>query len=245
MSYQVCSSFSVKGESGMKISRAAVANCRTKFVGKQLQSNFRALSLQSNKYALRSGQSIVCSAVKEKAGSKDATNPWWSRDLQPNMIEVNSAQELVDVLACFNSRLVIVDFYATWCGACRALHPKLTKLCKENPDIILVKVNWEKNREIAKPLGVKVLPYFQFYYGPQGKIAQFSASVSKIQRLKNAIAEHTTPRCLLSPIVEEPVLSEFPDVRPQMNALNISGNVVTFDDKISGLNSESSELAFA
>eukprot|EP01025_Chloroclados_australasicus_P025604 TRINITY_DN2554_c0_g1_i1.p1 TRINITY_DN2554_c0_g1~~TRINITY_DN2554_c0_g1_i1.p1 ORF type:complete len:246 (-),score=13.91 TRINITY_DN2554_c0_g1_i1:646-1383(-) len=195
--------------------------------------------------ALRLRNTTVCgvAVVAEDKGSTKPSNPWWMRDPQPNMIEVNGTQELVDVLACFSSRLVIVDFYATWCNACRALYPKLIKLCKENPDMVIVKVNWEKNRDISKALGIKVLPYFQFYYGPHGKVAQFSASVSKINRLKDAIAEHTTPRCLIAPLVE-PILEEFPNVHP-MNEVNISGNVVSFDGGISGLNKENQEFAFA
>ena len=46
-------------------------------------------------------------------------------------------------------------------------------------------------RAVSKSLGVKVLPYFHFYRGSAGRVAAFSASVSKVQRLRDAIAEHT------------------------------------------------------
>lgn len=41
------------------------------------------------------------------------------------MIEIHSAQELVDTLANAGDRLVIVDFYSPGCGGCKALHPKV------------------------------------------------------------------------------------------------------------------------
>lgn len=41
------------------------------------------------------------------------------------MIEIHSAQELVDTLANAGDRLVIVDFYFPGCGGCKALHPKV------------------------------------------------------------------------------------------------------------------------
>lgn len=41
------------------------------------------------------------------------------------MIEINSAQELVDSLLNAGDRLVIVDFYSPGCGGCKALHPKV------------------------------------------------------------------------------------------------------------------------
>lgn len=53
-------------------------------------------------------------------------------------------------------RLVMIEFFAPWCASCKALYPKLSKLCHENPNIVIGKVNFEDNREIAKKLGVKV-----------------------------------------------------------------------------------------
>lgn len=132
---------------------------------------------------------------------------WYSRPCGPNSLEVNSVQELVDVLA--TDRLVIVDFFAPWCGACRALFPKLHKLLQEYPDVILVKVNFEANRAMCKSLGIKVLPFFHFYHGAEGRVAAFSATVSKLQRLKDALELHSGAICSLEPPVG---LTEFPDV---------------------------------
>lgn len=41
------------------------------------------------------------------------------------MVEINSAQELVDNILNAGDRLVIVDFYSPGCGGCKALHPKV------------------------------------------------------------------------------------------------------------------------
>ena len=43
-----------------------------------------------------------------------------------------------------------------WCASCKALYPKLSKLCAANPQIVVVKVNFEEHKELAKKLGVKV-----------------------------------------------------------------------------------------
>lgn len=43
------------------------------------------------------------------------------------MIEIHSAQELVDALLNGGDRLIVVDFYSPGCGGCRALHPKVIK----------------------------------------------------------------------------------------------------------------------
>lgn len=53
------------------------------------------------------------------------TMRWWEKTLKPNMVEINSAQELVDTLSNSGDRLVILDFYSPGCGGCKTLHPKV------------------------------------------------------------------------------------------------------------------------
>lgn len=50
---------------------------------------------------------------------------WWEKGLQPNMREIESAQDLVDSLTNAGDKLVIIDFFSPGCGGCRALHPKV------------------------------------------------------------------------------------------------------------------------
>ena len=64
-------------------------------------------------------------------------------------------------------------------------------------DVQFVKVNYDDNKNMARTLGVKVLPTFHMYRGPSGRVAEFSASLSKIQRLRDALEAHGAPRCVL------------------------------------------------
>ncbi|KAH7620588.1 hypothetical protein Ndes2526B_g04507 [Nannochloris sp. 'desiccata'] len=148
--------------------------------------------------------------------SAAATEPgWWTKELPDNFVHVDSVQELVDELGegARLDQLVVVDFFAPWCRACRALFPKFKKLCVENPNVRFVGINFEENKGLARGLGVKVLPFFHFYRGAEGRVAAFTASVSKVQLLRDAIADFSSERCFL----EDPPLSplaEFPSVVP-------------------------------
>ena len=50
---------------------------------------------------------------------------WWEKDAGPNMIDIHSTVEFLDALRDAGDRLVVVEFYGTWCGSCRALFPRV------------------------------------------------------------------------------------------------------------------------
>ena len=54
---------------------------------------------------------------------------------------------------------VLVDFYADWCGPCKAMKPTLEKF-KESSDVPLIKVDVDKESEIAKKYGIRGIPCF-------------------------------------------------------------------------------------
>ncbi len=74
-----------------------------------------------------------------------------------NASAVNFEQE---VLEASKTRLVLVDFWAPWCGPCRALGPLLEKLAGEYADRVkLVKVNSDQDSELAATFGVRSIPF--------------------------------------------------------------------------------------
>ncbi|KAK6944830.1 Thioredoxin domain [Dillenia turbinata] len=130
----------------------------------------------------------------------DQSQPkWWERNAGPNMIDIHSTQEFLGALSQAGDKLVIVEFYGTWCASCRALFPKLCKTAEEHPEILFLKVNFDENKPMCKNLNVKVLPYFHFYRGADGQLESFSCSLAKFQKIKDAIEMHNTARCSIGP----------------------------------------------
>jgi len=57
-----------------------------------------------------------------------------------------------------NNDIVIIDFWAEWCGPCRQFAPTFEKVADENPDVVFGKVNTEEQQSLAMKYGVHSIP---------------------------------------------------------------------------------------
>lgn len=59
-----------------------------------------------------------------------------------------------------SQKLVLVDFWAEWCGPCRSMHPVFNRLAKKYEHIKFARVNVDQAQDIAMRFGVQAIPTF-------------------------------------------------------------------------------------
>lgn len=95
-------------------------------------------------------------------------------------------EKLSDIIQ--SSQLTLVDFYATWCGPCRMMHPVLEQLKKELGDSIrIVKVDVDKNEAVAIQMRIQSVPTLMIFKEGEMKWRQSGAMPSS--ELKRVIAQ--------------------------------------------------------
>ena len=91
----------------------------------------------------------------------------------PHITKDNFKQEVLD-----HKGLVLVDFYAEWCGPCKVTAPIIDELAQEMKDVKFVKVDVDANPELSAQYQVFSIPTFIIFEG--GKIvSQFVGAQAK------------------------------------------------------------------
>ncbi len=82
---------------------------------------------------------------------------------------------------------VLVDFYADWCGPCRALAPTLDQLAKQVPDAKVVKVNVDNSQELAIRYQVSSIPALMVFN--DGQVTAQHAGLASLPQLKDMLSQ--------------------------------------------------------
>ena len=74
---------------------------------------------------------------------------------------VANAAEFKSALA--NNKIVVVDAFATWCGPCKVVAPKIVALSDLYTNVHFVKVDVDEVPDVAQELGIRAMPTFVIF----------------------------------------------------------------------------------
>ncbi len=88
-----------------------------------------------------------------------------------------------------NNKLVFVDFWASWCGPCRALAPTITELAKEyQGKVLIAKLDVDENPDSAGRFQVFSIPTMVVF--KEGKEVERLVGLCPKNRITDALAKH-------------------------------------------------------
>ena len=136
-----------------------------------------------------------------------------------------------DVVAPSMERLVILDFWAEWCGPCKQLTPILEKVAAEYADrgVVLAKVNVDENKFIASQFQVRSIPtVYAIFQGQPVADMTPARTEPQLRQMLDQLLEKLPikageaaedPATLLAPLVEEAEMLLAQDSAEQAYAL--------------------------
>ena len=99
---------------------------------------------------------------------------------------ININKDSFEKVVSSNTKPVLIDFWAPWCGPCKALGPILEELHQEMSDKVdIYKVNVDENTDLAQENGVQSIPTLLLY--KNGVLSQTLVGLKSKEELSEAI----------------------------------------------------------
>ena len=88
-----------------------------------------------------------------------------------------------------SNQLTLIDFYATWCGPCKMMHPVLEQLKSELGDTLrIIKLDVDKNEALAAQYRIQSVPTLMLAKG--GEIVWRQSGAMRLSDLKTVVSQY-------------------------------------------------------
>lgn len=99
----------------------------------------------------------------------------------------NQMEKFTDIIN--SNQLTLVDFFATWCGPCKMMHPVLEQLKSELGDQVrIIKLDVDKNEALANAYRIQSVPTLMLFR--KGETLWRQSGAMRLADLKSLIEQH-------------------------------------------------------
>ena len=115
--------------------------------------------------SLESPRDVEIDAIRKRKLEEMMKMAMGTAEVPNKILHINSVEEFEKMFQEFPENLIIIDFWAEWCGPCRTFGPVFEQTKKEYPQVVFAKLNVETPAGIvAQQLGVSGIPTIIFFY---------------------------------------------------------------------------------
>nr|XP_039270596.1 thioredoxin-like [Styela clava] len=100
-----------------------------------------------------------------------------------SVIQCHTKEDFDKQLCDAGQKLVVVDFYATWCGPCKVIGPKVAAMSGEYKNAVFLKVDVDENSDTTEKHGISAMPTFLFFKDGQKVDELVGASEAKLREM--------------------------------------------------------------
>lgn len=101
------------------------------------------------------------------------------------MSVIHVTKENFDKAINVSDKIVVIDFFATWCGPCKMLAPVVEQAAEELTDVTFYKVDIDEEMELAQRYQIMSVPTLLFL--KNGQVVNKSVGAVPIEQLKDII----------------------------------------------------------